>query len=106
MGSCAQLVLATFGYRRKKVTRRMHALSATLLMTFCTCMAVHVADVASVLGLVGGFLASSLMYWFPALIFSLLLWPAQPRLFRLPVLLALIVFGACCWGSAILDLIR
>eukprot|EP00418_Pyrodinium_bahamense_P098709 CAMPEP_0179031558 /NCGR_PEP_ID=MMETSP0796-20121207/11132_1 /TAXON_ID=73915 /ORGANISM="Pyrodinium bahamense, Strain pbaha01" /LENGTH=495 /DNA_ID=CAMNT_0020727753 /DNA_START=17 /DNA_END=1504 /DNA_ORIENTATION=- len=102
--SCAQLILSAGGFGRQ-VGRKTHAASATLLLALCTGIALRVADVASVVGLLGGLLASSLMFWFPALVFRYLVWPTQPRVFRLPVLLVIVFFGACCWASVALTFI-
>jgi len=96
--SIAQLLLAAVGSRRQ-VSPTLHAVSATLVLALCTATALKVSDVASVIGVVGGLLASSLCFWFPAIIFRKLLWPMQPAIFRWPILLVLCFFGASCWIS-------
>jgi amino acid permease len=96
--SIAQLLLAAVGSRRQ-VSPTLHAVSATLVLALCTATALKVSDVASVIGVVGGLLASSLCFWFPAIIFRKLLWPIQPMIFRWPVLLVILFLGASCWVS-------
>lgn len=96
--SCGQLALRVVG-SEQEVGPKTHAASATILLASCTGIALRVRDVASVLGLLGGLLASSIMFVFPAIIYRFLLWPTQPRYFRWPVLLAILFFGASCWTS-------
>jgi len=96
--SCAHLALSATG-GGQEIGPKAHAVSATLLLAFCTGIALRVKDVASVIGILGGLLASSIMFLFPALIFRRLLWPTQPRYFRWPVLIAIMFFGASCWAS-------
>merc|ERR1712051_375276 len=97
--SGAQLILSTFWGEDAEVGPRVHAFSATILLAACTVIALEVADVAAVIGILGGLFASSLIFWFPAVVFRLLLWPTQPALFRGPVLTALVVFGCISWAS-------
>lgn len=97
--STAQLLLSAAGAKTAEIGPKTHGLSATLLLLCCTGIATKVSNVASVLGVLGGLLASSLMFWFPALVFRLLLWPTQPRLFRGYVLFAIVLFGVLGWAS-------
>jgi len=101
--SGAQLLLAAAGASRGEVGPRVHRLSATLLLTFCTFIAAKVSNVASVIGLLGGLLASSLMFWFPAVVYRLLLWPTQPHIFRGPVLSSIVLFGSLGWASVAIN---
>mmetsp|Transcript_84746 Transcript_84746/g.168307 ORF Transcript_84746/g.168307 Transcript_84746/m.168307 type:complete len:496 (+) Transcript_84746:49-1536(+) len=96
--SVAQILLSLVGSRRH-VSGTLHAVCATIVLALCTATALKVSDVASVLGVVGGLLASSLLFWFPAIIFWKLLWPMQPKMFRWPVLLLLLLLGTSCWAS-------
>lgn len=97
--SFAQLVLLVSGADSNKVSRLLHRFSATLLLGCCTLVAAAISNVAFVVGILGGLLATSLMFWFPAVILYNFLWPVMPRLFRGPVLLAIIVFGVAGWTS-------
>lgn len=99
--SGAQLLSSCFFGSYGRVSPRVHALSATCLLVTCTCIATQVADVASVLGILGGLLASSLMFWFPAIVLRWLLWPTQPQVVRGAVLLTLLFFGVCGWTSVV-----
>merc|ERR1712051_267876 len=99
--SGAQLIYSLLGKGSEEVGSLAHAVSATFLLAVCTTVALNVADVASVIGILGGIFASSLMFWFPAVVFRLLLWPTQPALFRAPVLLILVLFGSIGWASVV-----
>jgi len=103
--SGAQLLLAAAGASRSEVGPNVHRFSATLLLAFCTFVAIKVSNVASVIGLLGGLLASSLMFWFPAVVYRLLLWPTQPQIFRGPVLGAIVLFGTLGWTSVAINYI-
>merc|ERR1712127_914267 len=89
--SCAHLALSAVG-GGQEIGPKAHAVTATLLLALCAGIALRVKDVASVIGVLGGLLASSIMFLFPALIFRRLLWPTQPRYFRWPVLIAIMFF--------------
>merc|ERR1711935_439889 len=59
--SGAQLLSSVVFGSYSEISRKMHMFSATCLLVICTTIAINVADVASVLGILGGLLASSLM---------------------------------------------
>jgi len=82
----------------------LYAAAATLLLGACVTIAMITNNVAAVLGILGGLLASSVMFWFPALVFWWMLWPAQPRLFRAPVLVSLVFFGVVGYSSVVVSL--
>jgi len=103
--SVAQLLLSAIGSNRQ-ISPTLHAVSATLVLALCTATAFKVSDVASVIGIVGGLLASSLTFWFPAIIFWKLLWPMQPKIFRWPVFLMIIFLGVCCWVSVAVGFLK
>eukprot|EP00931_Biecheleriopsis_adriatica_P062940 TRINITY_DN38039_c0_g1_i1.p1 TRINITY_DN38039_c0_g1~~TRINITY_DN38039_c0_g1_i1.p1 ORF type:complete len:533 (-),score=44.25 TRINITY_DN38039_c0_g1_i1:68-1435(-) len=100
--SFAQLVLLASGAQTYNVSRLLHGLSATVLLGCCTTVAVAVSDVGTVIGILGGLFATSLMFWFPAVILYRFLWPLMPRLFRVPILLALTGLGMAGWASVFL----
>jgi amino acid permease len=99
--SCAQLVLQVRGRSEptRTVGRVLHISTATLLLAIITTLAIAITDVTVVLGVLGGVIASSLMFWFPALVYWKFLWPTQPRCVRLPILLSLLFLGICGWAS-------
>lgn len=105
--SLAQLLLQLGGRTgpRRTVGRGLHITSATCLLVGCTGLALIFKDVTVVIGILGGVIASSLMFWFPALVFWKLLWPVQPTCFRLPVLLAMLFFGICGWASVVANIL-
>jgi len=103
--SGAQLILRLCGHRTAEISGKAHAMSATLLLCGCTTIALLVSDVAAVIGVLGGVLASSLMFWFPALVFWKLLWPTQPRFARGPALAAIVFFGVTGFSSVILPIV-
>jgi len=97
--SGAQLVLSITKNAQEEVGRKLHAVSATVLLASCTLIAANVQNVASVIGILGGLLAASLMFWFPAIVYRWLLWPTQPQFIRGAVLCSLLFFGVCGWTS-------
>lgn len=99
--SGAQLLFKSMGHSTAEVGPKAHAVSATVLLVCCMFVSLKVTNVAAVLGFLGGLLASSLMFWFPAAIFWLLLWPTQPRYVRSLVLLLLVLFGTFGWASVL-----
>lgn len=103
--SCAQIILQAFGGgdSQTPLSRSLHISSSTILLVGCTGLAITFEDVSDVIGVLGGFLASSLMFWFPALVFWKLLWRVQPRFLRYPVLSIMLVFGISCWASVIVS---
>lgn len=103
--SVAQLLLSAMGSKRQ-VSGMLHAVSATLVLALCTATALKVSNVASVVGVLGGLIASSLCFWFPAIIFWKLLWPMQPKMFRWPVLLVMLFLGGSCWVSVAVGLLE
>jgi amino acid permease len=96
--SAAQFILSVLG-RDTTVGPKTHKVSATVLMLFCATIASLVSDVSSVIGVLGGILASSLMFWFPAVVFKSLLWPTQPHYIRWFVMFCIVFLGVCGWAS-------
>merc|ERR1712228_458422 len=92
------------GERWATATGILHATAATFLLGVCVVIALITDDIAVVVGILGGLLASSVMFWFPAFIFWRMLWPAQPRLFRAPVLASLLCFGVVGYSSVVASL--
>lgn len=103
--SGAQLFFAAVGRRVAEVGPVAHASSATVLILAAMCVARSVRNVASVLEFLGGQLAASLMFWFPAVVYRLLLWSTQPRVFRGFVLLVLVVIASLCWASVLIKFV-
>mmetsp|Transcript_69873 Transcript_69873/g.167721 ORF Transcript_69873/g.167721 Transcript_69873/m.167721 type:complete len:528 (+) Transcript_69873:163-1746(+) len=98
--SVAQLLLRSLG-RTTTVSSRTHRACASILLILVTCVAMVVSDVAAVIGPLGGLLATSLMFWFPAIVYRKLLWPTQPRSMRGVLLAAMVFFGILGWSSVI-----
>lgn len=100
--SCAQLVLsATSSGNNVSVSRPLHIFSSTLCLGACTAIAVATDDIASVIGILGGLLATSVMFWFPAIIYWIALWPTQPPICRHVVLASIVFFGVCGFASVV-----
>lgn len=91
--SGSRMLLSLVSGRRREVSPTVHAISATTLLCACTLVALKVSNVASVIGVLGGLLAASLMFTFPAIAFRCLLWPTMPRSFRWPCLCAIMGFA-------------
>mmetsp|Transcript_54883 Transcript_54883/g.101565 ORF Transcript_54883/g.101565 Transcript_54883/m.101565 type:complete len:375 (+) Transcript_54883:117-1241(+) len=99
--SVSQLILRAFGGEVTSAAGKMHKLCATVLLIGTTSVALIVEDVASVIGPLGGLLATSLMFWFPAIVFRKLLWPTQPQYIRTLLFLAMLSFGVLGWSSVV-----
>lgn len=97
--SGAQILQSLRGRSEEDVPAFIHACSATCLLLCCTFVALNVADVASVIGVLGGLFAASLMFWFPLCVYRFLLWPTQPGIFRKPVFFCLVLLGSLSWTS-------
>jgi amino acid permease len=74
--------------------------SATVVMICCTLIAIAFTDVAKLIGVFAGFIATSIMFWFPAVIYVRILWPVQPRFMRAIVVAILLGCGCCGTASA------
>lgn len=103
--SCAQLVLSATGQDRP-VGRVLHIFSCTLVLGACTGIAVATSDIASVVGILGGLIASTVMFWFPAIIYWFALWPTQPPICRYVVLAAILFFGVCGYASVVVMFLK
>lgn len=101
--SCAQLVLSALpGGRNRTVSRPLHLFSTTLCLATCTGIAVATSDISAVINILGGILATSVMFWFPAFVYYCILWPTQPRCVRYLVLGSMLIFGICGYVSVVL----
>jgi amino acid permease len=98
--SCAQIFLS-FSSRgeHREVSRALHICSSTFCLCMCTGVAVGTNDISSVIGVLGGVLATSVMFWFPLVIYVIALWPTQPRCCRHAVAASICFFGICGFVS-------
>jgi sodium-coupled neutral amino acid transporter 11 len=99
--SCAQLVLSAVAGEDRSVSRTWHMIGSTLCLGACTAIAITTDDVAFVMGVLGGLLATSVMFTFPAIIYWIALWPTQPPYIRHIVLIALVGFALLGYGSVV-----
>jgi len=72
-----------------------HSFCATCVLTTTTVTAVLCSNVASLIGIIGSFCATNLMFVFPAIIFTKVLWPVQPRCIRTVVIFVLVLCALC-----------
>eukprot|EP00931_Biecheleriopsis_adriatica_P073065 TRINITY_DN47425_c0_g1_i1.p1 TRINITY_DN47425_c0_g1~~TRINITY_DN47425_c0_g1_i1.p1 ORF type:complete len:516 (-),score=60.88 TRINITY_DN47425_c0_g1_i1:22-1338(-) len=100
--SLAQLVLSigSASGQERQISRSLHILSATACMVLCAATATATDDVGLVISILGGVFATSVMFWFPALIYWIGLWPTQPPFCRYLVLGSMVCFGMCGFISA------
>jgi len=92
--------VATGGKQREAPESPLqHAVLATVLLAVSTVGAIRFQNVATVLGLLGGSLATLQMFWLPAVVYRQVLWPTQPKVFRMVVLCCLIFMGSLGFAS-------
>jgi len=82
-----------------EVSKPLHIFSATMCLGLCTAIALATDNIANVIGVLGGLLATTIMFWFPAFIYWSALWPTQPYYLRYVVIVTLITFGVCGYAS-------
>jgi len=79
----------------------LFALLATVVLSIATVGAIHLTDVAKVISVAGGSLTTLQMFWIPAYVYWKILYPSQPRVFRICVLATMISAGVAGFSSVI-----
>lgn len=97
--SLSQLLTRLAGGQRSQRSGS-RPVSATVVMICCTVIAIAFTDVAQLIGVFAGFIATSIMFWFPAIIYKRVLWPVQPRCMRVVIVAILLCCGCCGTASA------
>eukprot|EP00929_Paragymnodinium_shiwhaense_P019273 TRINITY_DN13208_c0_g1_i1.p1 TRINITY_DN13208_c0_g1~~TRINITY_DN13208_c0_g1_i1.p1 ORF type:complete len:518 (-),score=70.43 TRINITY_DN13208_c0_g1_i1:565-2118(-) len=77
----------------------------TLNLGAALLVALSCTDASTVISILGGSVASMLMFWLPSIIYLNILWPMQPRIFREFVLGALWFMGSCGFASTVLTIL-
>jgi len=101
--SMSQLLARLAGGRRQERSGGARPVSATVVMVCCTMIAMAFTDVAKLIGIFGGFVATLIMFWFPAVIYRKVLYPVQPKSMRRVIMTVLVVCGCCGFASAFVN---